>query len=155
LRLPGPRSYALRRRLSGQELPGARSGDVPSALPSTTHGPHGTPRRDRRSRALPLLRRGFLRDRRRLSHRRGRPCSIIPSSSPFVTCFARATFVWPTALTDSTPGENLASTRRWKRPMKIDAHQHFWKYDPTDYAWIDDSMAVLKEDYLPERLAPI
>lgn len=39
--------------------------------------------------------------------------------------------------------------------MKIDSHQHFWKYDPVEYAWIDESMAVLKEDYLPERLAPI
>ena len=39
--------------------------------------------------------------------------------------------------------------------MRIDAHQHFWKYDPREYAWIDASMAVLKDDYLPERLAPI
>ena len=39
--------------------------------------------------------------------------------------------------------------------MKIDSHQHFWKYDPVEYAWIDESMNVLKEDYLPERLAPI
>lgn len=39
--------------------------------------------------------------------------------------------------------------------MKIDAHQHFWKYDPQRDAWIDDSMSVLKNDFLPDHLAPI
>jgi len=39
--------------------------------------------------------------------------------------------------------------------MIIDAHQHFWKYDPVQYAWIDDSMAKLQRDYLPENLAPV
>lgn len=34
--------------------------------------------------------------------------------------------------------------------MQIDAHQHFWRYDPAEYAWID--AAVLKRDYLPEDL---
>jgi L-fuconolactonase len=33
--------------------------------------------------------------------------------------------------------------------MRIDAHQHFWKYDAGDYGWIDDSMAVLRRDFLP------
>lgn len=36
--------------------------------------------------------------------------------------------------------------------MKIDAHQHFWKYNPAEYGWIDDSMARLRRDYLPEDL---
>ena len=31
----------------------------------------------------------------------------------------------------------------------IDAHQHFWKYDSREYGWIDDSMAVLRRDFLP------
>ncbi len=39
--------------------------------------------------------------------------------------------------------------------MRIDAHQHFWRYDPADYAWIDDSMAALRRDFLPEHLAPL
>ena len=38
--------------------------------------------------------------------------------------------------------------------MKIDAHQHFWRYDAARYAWITDSMAILKRDFLPEHLAP-
>ncbi len=35
----------------------------------------------------------------------------------------------------------------------IDAHHHLWNYKPKDYGWMDDSMAVLKHDYLPEDLA--
>ena len=37
--------------------------------------------------------------------------------------------------------------------MIIDAHHHLWKYNTRDYGWMDDSMAVLKHDYLPEDLA--
>jgi L-fucono-1,5-lactonase len=37
--------------------------------------------------------------------------------------------------------------------MKIDSHQHFWRYDAVRDAWITDSMAVLKRDFLPEHLA--
>jgi L-fuconolactonase len=36
--------------------------------------------------------------------------------------------------------------------MKIDSHQHFWRYDAVRDAWITDSMAVLKRDFLPEDL---
>jgi len=36
--------------------------------------------------------------------------------------------------------------------MKIDAHQHFWKYDPVRDHWIDDSMGILKQDFLPKNL---
>ena len=38
--------------------------------------------------------------------------------------------------------------------MRIDAHQHFWRYTPAAYDWIDDSMAALKRDFLPEDLRP-
>ena len=38
--------------------------------------------------------------------------------------------------------------------MRIDAHQHFWRYDPREYDWIDDSMARLRRDFLPEGLKP-
>jgi L-fuconolactonase len=38
--------------------------------------------------------------------------------------------------------------------MHIDAHQHFWIYNPAEYAWIDDSMRVLRRDFLPEDLKP-
>jgi L-fuconolactonase len=39
--------------------------------------------------------------------------------------------------------------------MKIDSHQHFWHYSADEYDWIDDSMAVLKKDFLPENLRKI
>jgi L-fuconolactonase len=34
----------------------------------------------------------------------------------------------------------------------IDAHQHFWRYDPREYEWIDDSMQALQHDFLPPDL---
>jgi L-fuconolactonase len=37
--------------------------------------------------------------------------------------------------------------------MKIDSHQHFWRYNPTRDAWITNDMSVLKRDFLPEDLA--
>jgi L-fuconolactonase len=37
--------------------------------------------------------------------------------------------------------------------MKIDSHQHFWKYNKSEYDWIDDSMAALRRDFLPVHLA--
>ena len=39
--------------------------------------------------------------------------------------------------------------------MKIDAHQHFWHYTTADYGWIDDSMSVIRRDFLPADLAPL
>jgi L-fuconolactonase len=35
------------------------------------------------------------------------------------------------------------------RPMRIDAHQHFWRYSPAEYPWIDDTMKDLRRDFLP------
>jgi L-fuconolactonase len=34
----------------------------------------------------------------------------------------------------------------------IDTHQHYWKYDPAEYGWIDDSMRSLRRDFLPSDL---
>ena len=39
-------------------------------------------------------------------------------------------------------------------PMRIDAHQHFWTYSPSDYGWIDERMEVLKRDFGPADLKP-
>ena len=38
--------------------------------------------------------------------------------------------------------------------MYIDAHQHFWSYNPVEYDWIDDSMRSLRRDFLPADLQP-
>lgn len=39
--------------------------------------------------------------------------------------------------------------------MKIDSHQHFWKYDPIKEAWITPEMAVIQKDFLPQDLKPL
>jgi len=39
--------------------------------------------------------------------------------------------------------------------MKIDTHQHFWKYNATQYPWMEESMGSLRRDYLPSHLAPL
>src|SRR5436190_17798142 len=38
--------------------------------------------------------------------------------------------------------------------VRIDSHQHFWLYSPTDYPWITDKLALLRRDYRPQELAP-
>ena len=39
--------------------------------------------------------------------------------------------------------------------MKIDAHQHFWSYDPVQYDWIGEDMRAIRRDFLPADLAPL
>jgi L-fuconolactonase len=41
------------------------------------------------------------------------------------------------------------------KSLFIDAHQHFWHYDPSKHVWMNESMGVLKTDYLPTDLAPL
>jgi L-fuconolactonase len=36
--------------------------------------------------------------------------------------------------------------------MILDAHQHFWRYDPERFDWITEDMAILKRDCLPVDL---
>lgn len=39
--------------------------------------------------------------------------------------------------------------------QKIDAHQHFWVFDPVRDNWIDDSMPEIRRDFLPEDIEPL
>ncbi|MEM8893178.1 MAG: amidohydrolase family protein [Bacteroidota bacterium] len=39
--------------------------------------------------------------------------------------------------------------------MRIDAHQHFWNYQPDRDHWITDEMSILRRDYLPVSLYPL
>ena len=32
---------------------------------------------------------------------------------------------------------------------RIDAHQHFWKFDPVRDSWINDEMKLIQRDFLP------
>ena len=38
---------------------------------------------------------------------------------------------------------------------KIDAHQHFWKFDPIRDAWINEEMKVIRKDFLPAELEKV
>jgi L-fuconolactonase len=37
--------------------------------------------------------------------------------------------------------------------LRIDAHVHFWRYNPAEYDWIDEQLAPLRRDFLPGDLA--
>jgi L-fuconolactonase len=39
--------------------------------------------------------------------------------------------------------------------VRLDTHQHFWRYDPAQHAWMTDAMGVLRRDYLPADLEPL
>lgn len=39
--------------------------------------------------------------------------------------------------------------------MRIDAHHHYWQYDPQVHAWISEEMAPLRRSFLPSDLAPM
>ena len=43
----------------------------------------------------------------------------------------------------------------FKTNPKIDAHQHFWRYDPAEHGWMTDPMAAIRRDFLPEDLRPL
>jgi len=39
--------------------------------------------------------------------------------------------------------------------MNIDAHQHFWNFQPQEYTWMTEGMKALKQDFLPHDLEPL
>jgi len=38
---------------------------------------------------------------------------------------------------------------------RIDAHQHFWKFDPIRDSWIDATMSTIQRDFFPADLKPL
>ena len=38
---------------------------------------------------------------------------------------------------------------------RIDAHQHFWLYDPAEHGWMSDKLAALRRDFMPHDLKPL
>lgn len=36
--------------------------------------------------------------------------------------------------------------------MRIDAHHHFWKFDPVEYGWLGEKMKALRRDFLASDL---
>jgi L-fuconolactonase len=43
--------------------------------------------------------------------------------------------------------------KQWR--MQVDAHQHFWKFDPVRDSWITGDMAVIQKNFMPLDLQPI
>src|SRR3990170_4624532 len=39
--------------------------------------------------------------------------------------------------------------------MRIDSHQHFWRYNAAQHVWMTEAMAVLRRDFLPDDLLPL
>ncbi|MCC2548703.1 amidohydrolase family protein [Hymenobacter sp. BT175] len=39
--------------------------------------------------------------------------------------------------------------------LRIDAHQHFWVFEPVRDAWITNDMAAIRRDFLPADLRPL
>jgi len=39
--------------------------------------------------------------------------------------------------------------------MRLDAHQHFWEYNPAHQVWMTEQMTVLRRAYLPDELWPL
>jgi len=39
--------------------------------------------------------------------------------------------------------------------LRIDSHQHFWRFDPVRDSWINEDMAVIQKDFLPQDLKPL
>ncbi len=42
-----------------------------------------------------------------------------------------------------------------KTSKKIDAHQHFWQYNPAEHVWMTDDMAALRRHFMPGDLKPL
>lgn len=40
-------------------------------------------------------------------------------------------------------------------PVKIDAHQHFWNFDPVRDSWISDEMKTIRKNFLPKDIEPV
>ncbi len=36
--------------------------------------------------------------------------------------------------------------------IKLDAHHHFWRYNPEEYGWIGESMSSIRRNFLPADL---
>lgn len=59
------------------------------------------------------------------------------------------------SIRSSEAGKHASRTKSSKTRKKIDAHQHFWQYNPDEHTWMTDQMTALKRDFLPTDLKPL
>jgi L-fuconolactonase len=50
---------------------------------------------------------------------------------------------------------NLESALPGRAIQRIDAHQHFWKFDPIRDSWIGPDMKAIQRDFFPDDLLPL
>lgn len=43
----------------------------------------------------------------------------------------------------------------YRHMLKIDSHQHFWRFDPIRDGWITDDMKVIQRNFMPGDLLPV
>ncbi len=55
-------------------------------------------------------------------------------------------------MADRSPDGRAPEPRTGRGHLKIDAHQHFWRYSASEFGWIGEHRSQLKRDYLPEEL---
>jgi L-fuconolactonase len=51
--------------------------------------------------------------------------------------------------------QELYSPINTHHSLKIDAHQHFWYFDPIKDSWMTNEMSVIKKDFIPQDLQPV
>jgi L-fuconolactonase len=56
---------------------------------------------------------------------------------------------------DTTPAKPASETQSRTSTLRIDAHQHFWKFDPVRDSWITDEMRAIRRDFGPADLFPL
>jgi L-fuconolactonase len=57
------------------------------------------------------------------------------------------------ALSCGHPSPRVPAGEGGTSPVRIDGHQHFWRYDAQNYSWIDPASAVAR-DFVPADLEP-
>jgi len=55
-------------------------------------------------------------------------------------------------MADRNPDGRTQESRPGRSHVKIDAHQHFWRYSAAEFGWIGEHRSQLKRDYLPDEL---
>jgi len=48
--------------------------------------------------------------------------------------------------------DELATRRHMTRALRVDAHHHLWRFNRVEFGWIDDTMSVLRRDFLTSDL---
>ena len=57
----------------------------------------------------------------------------------------------PLAANRTTPS-TLCSCKNPR--VRVDSHQHFWRYSASESPWMEDAISMLRRDFMPEHLSP-